>query len=540
MRSKIKTWLKNDWPVYKIKWKKEKGLRKKATVLFLKFLGIMLLCTLISRSIYAHELAQVEVIKMQGRNLDHALKAEGSIVKKTEVAIPLLTGIRIKEVYVQKGERIEKDTPLLQIDMDDLEEQIQIQKIEIEKIRLKINELQYNKKIEEEKKATDIARAQEDAAISGTNAMKQVNEAKEEMEKAMDTQTALEAQEIYAVQTVDNDSQWKDYTTTIERLKRELDLLKEKRDSETVSENEVGNVENEVELKKVELEAVKKNRDDYRSSALGKAREEWKKKKEEADDNAKTKTQEYANSLQAQEADRLKAVRALEDAHAKAQMDSSMQINQLDEKVKQKSLQKYLALQKDNGVIKSNFKGIITQINAVSGTTISEATNLIAANLDESLCFKAEINKEQRKYVEIGSHVMLQIDGSKRRYEGLLVEQIEESESIDKYNVLVSIPSDHVSIGKTGTLEIMQQSDYFDTCVPMDALHMENQQYYIYVIKNRNTVLGYECSVERRNVTVFDKNDKYVAIDSVITEEDQVITDSSKDIGEGDIVRIAE
>ena len=135
---------------------------------------------------------------------------------------------------------------------------------------------------------------------------------------------------------------------------------------------------------------------------------------------------------------------------------------------------------------------------------------------------------------------MLQIDGSKRRYEGLLVEQIEESESIDKYNVLVSIPSDHVSIGKTGTLEIMQQSDYFDTCVPMDALHMENQQYYIYVIKNRNTVLGYECSVERRNVTVFDKNDKYVAIDSVITEEDQVITDSSKDIGEGDIVRIAE
>ncbi len=540
MRSKIKTWLKNDWPVYKIKWKKEKGLRKKATVLFLKFLGIMLLCTLISRSIYAHELAQVEVIKMQGRNLDHALKAEGSIVKKTEVAIPLLTGIRIKEVYVQKGERIEKDTPLLQIDMDDLEEQIQIQKIEIEKIRLKINELQYNQKIEEEKKATDIARAQEDAAISGTNAMKQVNEAKEEMEKAMDTQTALGAQEIYAVQTVDNDSQWKDYTTTIERLKRELDLLKEKRDSETVSENEVGNVENEVELKKVELEAVKKNRDDYRSSALGKAREEWKKKKEEADDNAKTKTQEYANSLQAQEADRLKAVRALEDAHAKAQMDSSMQINQLDEKVKQKSLQKYLALQKDNGVIKSNFKGIITQINAVSGTTISEATNLIAANLDESLCFKAEINKEQRKYVEIGSHVMLQIDGSKRRYEGLLVEQIEESESIDKYNVLVSIPSDHVSIGKTGTLEIMQQSDYFDTCVPMDALHMENQQYYIYVIKNRNTVLGYECSVERRNVTVFDKNDKYVAIDSVITEEDQVITDSSKDIGEGDIVRIAE
>lgn len=540
MRSKIKTWLKNDWPVYKIKWKKEKGLRKKATVLFLKFLGIMLLCTLISRSIYAHELAQVEVIKMQGRNLDHALKAEGSIVKKTEVAIPLLTGIRIKEVYVQKGERIEKDTPLLQIDMDDLEEQIQIQKIEIEKIRLKINELQYNQKIEEEKKATDIARAQEDAAISGTNAMKQVNEAKEEMEKAMDTQTALEAQEIYAVQTVDNDSQWKDYTTTIERLKRELDLLKEKRDSRTVSENEVGNVENEVELKKVELEAVKKNRDDYRSSALGKAREEWKKKKEEADDNAKTKTQEYANSLQAQEADRLKAVRALEDAHAKAQMDSSMQINQLDEKVKQKSLQKYLALQKDNGVIKSNFKGIITQINAISGTTISEATNLIAANLDESLCFKAEINKEQRKYVEIGSHVMLQIDGSKRRYEGLLVEQIEESESIDKYNVLVSIPSDHVSIGKTGTLEIMQQSDYFDTCVPMDALHMENQQYYIYVIKNRNTVLGYECSVERRNVTVFDKNDKYVAIDSVITEEDQVITDSSKDIGEGDIVRIAE
>ncbi len=538
--SEIIMWLKNDWPIYKIRWKMEKGLRKKASILFVKFLGIMLLCTLLSRSIYAHELAQVKVERMQGRNLNHTVKVEGSIVKKTESAIPLLTGIRIKEVYVQKGERIEEDTPLLQVDLEDLNDQIEIQKIDIEKIRLKINELQYNQKIEKEKKEAEIARAQEDAALSITSATEQVNKTQEEMQKALDSQSALVEQEIYAIQTVDNDSQWKEYGTTIERLKRELDLLKEKRDSQSVSENVLDNVENEVELKKVELEAVKRNRDDYRNSALRKAREEWKKKKEEADENVKSKSQEYNNSLQAKKADSLKAARALEDANANIQMDSSIQVNQLDEKVKQKTLQKYLALQKDNGIVESGFKGFITEINAVSGSIISESTNIVAANLDDNLCFKAEINREQKKYVEIGSHVTIQIDGSKTRYDELTVEHIDESESADKYDIMVSIPSDHVSIGTTGTLEIEEQSNYFDTCVAIDALHKDNQQYYIYIIKNSNTVLGEECSVERRDVTVFDKNNKYVAIDAVITEEEEVITDSNKDIGEGDIVRIVE
>lgn len=537
---KIRKWINDDWPVYKMKWIKEKGLRKRAAVILVKFLSVMLLCTLISRSIYAHELAQVTVECMQGRNLDHTVKAEGSAAKKSETAIPLLTGIRIKEVYVQKGERIEEDTPLLQVDMEDLKSQIEMQKMEIEKIQLKIKELQYNQQIAEEKKAAEIARAQEDAAISSANAAEQVNKAQADMEEALVSQSALSAQETYAVQTVDNDSQWKDYCTTVERLKKELELLKEKRDSQSVSENEVNNVENEIGLKKVELEAAKKNRDDYRNSALSKAREEWKTKKEEADKNAEAKTQDYNNSTQTQKTDSLKAARALEDANAKMQMDSSMQVNQIDEKVKQQALQKYLVLLQDDGIVTSGFKGIITEINAVSGAAINEATNIVAANLEETLCFKADINKEQRKYVEIGSHVTVRLDGIKTLYEGLAVERIDEGDSNGKYNVQVSIPSENVSIGKTGILEIEEQSDHYDTTVPVDALHMENQQYYIYVLKNRDTILGEELSVERRDVTVFDKNDKYAAIDAVITEEEQVITDSNKDIREGDIVRIAE
>ncbi len=536
----IRKWINDVWPVYKIKWKKEKGLQKKAAVILVKFLCVMLLCTLISRSMYAHELAQVTVECMQGRNLNHTVKAEGSVVKKSETAIPLLTGIRIKEVYVQKGERIEEDTPLLQVDMDDLRSQIDIQKMEIEKIQLKIKELQYNQQIAEEKKTTEIARAQEDAAISSTNAAEQVNKAQTEMEEALDSQSALSAQETYAVQTVANDNQWKDYCTMVERLKKELDLLREKRDSQSVSENEVNHVENDMEQKKVELEAAKKNRDDYRNSALSKAREEWKKKKEEADKNAQTKSQDYNNSLQTQKTDNLKAARALEDANAKTQMDSSMQVNQMDEKLKQQALQKFLLLEQENGIVTSGFKGIITEINAVSGAAINEATNIVAANLEETLCFKADINKGQRKYVEIGSHVTVRLDGIKTMYDGLSVECIDEADSNGNYNIQVTIPSESVSIGKTGTLEIEEQSDHYDTTVPIDALHMENQQYYIYVVKNRDTVLGEELSVERRDVTVFDKNEKYAAIDAVITEEEQVITDSNKDIREGDIVRIAE
>lgn len=97
-----------------------KCTRKKAAKYLAAFLLFMLLCTAVSRGIYAYRMPRVEIGQAASKSIFHTMYAEGSIEAAKETAVVLMEGIRIREICVKEGEKVEPDSALLYLDEPDL------------------------------------------------------------------------------------------------------------------------------------------------------------------------------------------------------------------------------------------------------------------------------------------------------------------------------------------------------------------------------------------------------------------------------------
>ena len=77
--------------------------------------------------------------------------------------------------------------------------------------------------------------------------------------------------------------------------------------------------------------------------------------------------------------------------------------------------------------------------------------------------------------------------------------------------------------------------------VPAEAIHEESKNYFIYVLKEKMGILGKEYYAEKIKVSILDQNDTFVALkEGSIGADMDVITSYSKEIEQGDIVRLTE
>lgn len=62
----------------------------------------------------------------------------------------------------------------------------------------------------------------------------------------------------------------------------------------------------------------------------------------------------------------------------------------------------------------------------------------------------------------------------------------------------------------------------------------------MYVVNEREGILGLEYYVEEINVSVTDKNDQWAAVEGALTEDSRIIISSTKEVEKGGVVRLAE
>ena len=141
-------------------WKRQ----KKILTAFFIFLVFMFFCTLISRSVYASKLPQVTVETPRRMAINHTVEAEGIVHQGREYAVTALSGLRVRTVYANIGDRVTKETLLFDLDMEDLKQKIQEKELEIKKLQLQIASIEQNRSLDAQKQQTENARAQEDYA----------------------------------------------------------------------------------------------------------------------------------------------------------------------------------------------------------------------------------------------------------------------------------------------------------------------------------------------------------------------------------------
>lgn len=200
----------------------------------------------------------------------------------------------------------------------------------------------------------------------------------------------------------------------------------------------------------------------------------------------------------------------------------------------------------NGGVYQAECSGVIGQINVAAGSETVDEIAVMLADAAETVRFTADLSEEYQDEITENSVITLRgqnVVGEEETYEVSSAVVSEntgaETDGFGRYLLTADLPGDLYPVGTKLTVTVDNQSNTYDSCLPLYSLHQKgNNQYFIYVMEEQDTVFGMELVAREVPVTVLDKNEQYVAVEEVISGE--VIVSSDKDIADGSRVKIEE
>lgn len=476
-------------------------LRSSAVRWFVGFLIFMLLCTLISRGIYAHQMPQVQVERAERKSIVHDVEASGSVIAAGESAVIVPEGVQIEEICVRPGEMVQEDTILFRMSMEDLVEKTEEleQQIALEEQRLK--ELQTAQKLAEQKRQTDVSRAKEDL----DNVMRiqelSVQQAKQRYDEAQGALSSYPGCADYCDARIRQDAQYQ--------------ALKNDPNQAEAFQSYAAALERSLQLSWAEGHEDLKKMVDESAIALQMA------------DNQKNIAVLQAN-------------RNVEDANSEtvAEKSSEMALEQNLQSLQEK-LAIYQGIIEQEGKILSGIEGGVSKIQVSVGERTTDTTAMTLADSTQGCLFEAVLSKEQIQYLDIEDSVMLKLSSGEVLRDCSIVAK--EAMGGENYRVTAETGGKKLSLGELGTLNISRQSKMYECCVPLEAIYNAGGKDYIFVIRETDTILGTELSVVKRSVKVLDRNETYAALEpGSVGEEERFVVASDREIMQGDIVRLME
>ncbi|WMJ89938.1 biotin/lipoyl-binding protein [Anaerocolumna sp. MB42-C2] len=210
---------------------------------------------------------------------------------------------------------------------------------------------------------------------------------------------------------------------------------------------------------------------------------------------------------------------------------------QLDLKEKQNEIEELQAIISNKGKVRAPSSGVVTKNDLEQGSVLTGQEKLILATGGYELSMNAD--KEDMKRFTVGDE--LEIDTGMENDK--ITSQIEniglpDQDGMVKFSAL--LPDGDYSVGGSLDYEINKESETYPRCIPIQGLREDSKGTYILLVKEKDGVLGKEDTAFRLEVTVTSQDAKTAAIEASLTEEDQIITGSNKNISEGDRVRVYE
>ncbi len=428
--------------------------RKKRIIAgFFIFLGMMWLCTVISKSIYASKLPVVMVEGIEQKYVEHIVEVEGIVVAGDKNPVTALSGLRIEQLFVQVGDRVEEGDVLFTIDMEDLDAMIEEKQAAISKIQVQVDAILANEELARQRKALEEERAREDY-----NALARYED------------------------------------TLVGRAAEDVNQAEKDVQSHAGSDEEL--------------------KDALQAAAYAEADAKWNRENTMKD-----------------------AERKVEDILLPENEDASLETYQIELADMRDDLALFQEVKNADGQITAAQGGLITDIYVSVGSRVPDSAVLLLANDSVPCQFKTMLSKEQKSYVGLNDKVSLKLDGSSKETD-VNVDYLAESETAPgNYEVYINLPEGMGMPGLSGVMKHTETGEKHHCCISPAALHEEQTRTYVYVVKEREGILGMEYYVEEVNVKVIDKNENWVAVEGALDGESQVIVSSTIAVQNGDIVR---
>lgn len=561
---------------------KKSSLQVKAVKALAGFLILMFLLTILSRAADSLTIAKVTASAATGGVISHNIEVDGNITPNKDIAISTSANIKIASVEATEGKTVKKGDLLIQLDTADLKKKLLQAQKELQVAKATASDKKANEAIAADTKSKSLQRTYEDYNQTVVDANDSVSKAKSDMNEAWNA---------YNTYKNSNSNSGETDTTVSDSLKKtveekqlaydkavtnldgvekdiEADVRKEIDKAEEASKDESGNstltqedkqkIREQVNARPENVSLLQNANDQINTAkdALTEAENALSAYNEQQNnsssasydeqlktlyDDYKAKEEAYNEAVKQRQSTIQSANRTLEDAKAPENVDTATALTANDDlEEKQLAVDELQKVMDVNGKITAPSDGLITKVNVTTGETTTEDTAIRISDQSAGYKFTATLDKASAKYLSKDDKVTLDL-GNGTTVEGLTVQSIDVSaEDKNSYELTVSIPAKVKKLGSIATLKVEKASKKYDTCVPLGALHSDGDKYYVYVINEKDTILGTETAVDKVQVDILDKNNEQAAIEGSFSWGQQFVLTSSKTLRNGDRVRLVE
>ena len=560
---------------------KKSSLQVKAIKALAGFLILMFLLTILSRAADSLTIAKVTASAATGGVISHNIETDGNITPNKDIAISTSADIKIASVEATEGKTVKKGDVLIQLDMDDLKTKLLKAQKDLAVAQATASDKKANEAIEADNKARSLERSYEDYNQTISDADDAVSKVKDNMSEAWkayndykknnnnnsdDTDTTVsdslqktveEKQEAYdkAVDELDGVEKHIEYDVCEEIKKARVDEngneVKLSPDDEQKIRKEVNTRPENVSLLKNANDKVDKAKDAlseaenalsaYNEQQSNNSNASYDEQLKALYDDYKSKEEAYDEAIKQRKSTIQSADRSLEDANTPESVDTASALTENDDlQEKQLAVDKLQKVMDAGGKVTAPSDGLVTKVNVTTGEATTEDTAIRISDQSAGYKFAATLDKSDAKFLAKDDKVTLDL-GNGTSVEGLKIQSIDVSqEDKNSYELTVSIPAKVKKIGTIATLKVEKASKKYDTCVPLTALHSDGDKYYVYVINEKDTILGTETAVDKVQVEILDKNNEQAAIDGAFSWDQKFVLTSSKTLRDGDRVRLLE
>lgn len=234
------------------------------------------------------------------------------------------------------------------------------------------------------------------------------------------------------------------------------------------------------------------------------------------------------------------AGRKVEDILAPENEDATLEVSRMELAKLRADLSLYQEIKDGNGEIKAERGGMVTDLYITTGGRTADSAVMLLADDSVPCQFKTTLTQEQKKYVGLNDQVSLKLDGSSREKEAVIDYLAESTTAPGSYDVYINLPEGTGVPGMSGTMSHTETGEKHSCCVTPSAVNTVDNRSFVYVVKEREGILGMEYYVEQLSVTVEDQNDNWVALNAPLDKEDRILNSSTQEIKNGSVVRLSE
>ena len=548
---------------------KKSSLQVKAVKALAGFLILMFLLTILSRAADSLTIAKVTASAATGGVISHNIEVDGNITPNKDIAISTSANIKIASVEATEGKTVKKGDLLIQLDTADLKKKLLKAQKELQVAKATASDKKANEAIAADTKTKSLQRSYEDYNQTVADANDSVSKAESDMNEAWNAyntyknsnsnsgetdttvsdsleKTVEEKQLAYDKAVANLDGVEK---VIEEEIKKAEEASKDESGNSTLTQENKQKIRERVNASLMQDANTAKNALTEAENALSAYNEQqnnsssasYDEQLKTLYDDYKAKEEAYNEAVKQRQSTIQSANRTLEDAKAPENVDTATALTENDDlEEKQLAVDELQKVMDVNGKITAPSDGLITKVNVTTGETTTEDTAIRISDQSAGYKFTATLDKASAKYLSKDDKVTLDL-GNGTTVEGLTVQSIDVSaEDKNSYELTVSIPAKVKKLGSIATLKVEKASKKYDTCVPLGALHSDGDKYYVYVINEKDTILGTETAVDKVQVDILDKNNEQAAIEGSFSWGQQFFLTSSKTLRNGDRVRLVE